>query len=153
MAELKGYFFDSTEDDERLYQAADLARFMSPIIGDGFSNTTEYDDWKTTTKKDMDIEVGTGAAYYDGYMAYNESSKTLTHDTADPNNDRIDRVVIRFDNSPDVRKNSLVIKKGTPDKSPTKPGLKSTDYVEELGVANVLIKAGKSYIDDEEITD
>lgn len=150
MAE-RGYFFDSTEQDQRFYQAADFARFFAPIIGNGFSNTTQYADLEVTAKNNMDIQVGAGLAYHNGYMYENDSAKTLTHDIADPDNDRIDRVVVRFDNDPAVKDYYSYIKKGSPGGGA--PSLESNQYVTELAIAQVLIHAGQSYIEQSDITD
>lgn len=151
MAE-KGYFFDSTEDDKRIYQAADLARFFAPIIGNGFSNTPNLPDLEVKAKSNMDISVGAGQVYMNGYMYENDSTMTLTHDIADPDNDRIDRVVVRFDNNPEKRQFYAYIKKGTAGED-NPPSLTNDDYVTEISVAKVKINAGKSYIEDGDITD
>lgn len=152
MAE-KMFFFDSTEDDERIYNAADFARFHHQIIGNGVSNTEDLPDLEVKAEDDMDISLGAGYMFANGYLYENTSSMTLTHDTADSDNDRIDRVIIRFDSNPEERTIKAVIKKGTPDSSPNPPSLKRDDYIYEMSVAQVRIKAGKSYIEDSEITD
>lgn len=150
MAE-RGYFFDSTQNDQHVYQAADLARFFAPIIGNGFSNTTQYADLEVTAKTNMDIQVGAGLAYHNGYMYENDSALTLTHDIADPNNDRIDRVVVRFDNDPAVKEYYSYIKKGSPGGGA--PSLESNNYVAELAIAQVIVRAGQSYVEQADITD
>lgn len=147
------YFFDSTEDDERIYQAADFARFHNQIIGSGVSNTKELPDLEVTAKNNMDVGLGAGYMFANGYMYELTETMNLKHDVADPDNDRIDRVVIRFDNNPENREIKAVIKKGTPAGSPTPPSLTRDNYIYEMSVAQVRIKAGKSYVEDDEITD
>lgn len=151
MAE-KGYFFDSTEDDKRIYQAADFARFHEQIIGNGVSNSKDLPDLEVTAKDNMDVELGAGYMFANGYMYENDSSMKLKHDTADPDNDRIDRVVVRFDSDPEERKITARIKKGKAgDDNP--PSLTRDEYVYEMSVAQVKIHAGQSYVEDDDITD
>jgi len=149
----KSYFFDSTEDDQRIYQAADFARFHAQIIGNGVSNTTNLPDLTVSAKTNMDVSLGAGYMFANGYMYENSSTMNMKHDIADPNNDRIDRIVIRFDNDPAERKIYAVIKKGTAARNPAPPSVSRTSYVHEMSVAQIRIKAGKSYIEQSEITD
>lgn len=147
------YFFDSTEDDERIYQAADFARFHAQIIGNGVSNTKDLPDLEVTAKNNMDVGLGAGYMFANGYMYELTETMNLKHDVADPNNDRIDRVVIRFDNNPEKREIKAVIKKGTPAHSPVPPTLTRDNYIYEMSVAQVRIIAGKSHIEQYQITD
>ncbi|MFU0790643.1 MAG: Structural protein [Virgibacillus proomii] len=147
------YFFDSTSDDQRIYQAADFARFHAQIIGNGVSNTANLPDLEVTAKTNMDVALGAGYMFANGYMYENDSTMTLKHVIADPVNDRIDRVVIRFDNNPSERRIYAYIKQGVPAKSPTPPSLQRDEYIYEMSVAQVRIKAGKSFIEQSQITD
>jgi len=147
------YFFDSTSDDQRIYQAADFARFHAQIIGNGVSNTANLPDLEVTAKTNMDVALGAGYMFANGYMYENDSTMTLKHVIADPVNDRIDRVVIRFDNNPAERRIYAYIKQGVPAKSPTPPSLQRDEYIYEMSVAQVRIKAGKSFIEQSQITD
>lgn len=147
------YFFDSTADDRRNYQAADLARYHAQIIGNGVSNTASLPDLEVTARTNMDIALGAGYMFANGYMYENDSTMTLTHAIADPNNDRIDRVVICFDNDPAERRIYAYIKTGVPGNNPTPPSLQRDNYVFEMSVAQVRIIAGKSFIEQSEITD
>lgn len=147
------YFFDSTSDDQRIYQAADFARFHAQIIGNGVSNTANLPDLEVTAKTNMEIALGAGYMFANGYMYENDSTMTLKHVIADPTNDRIDRVVIRFDNNPAERRIYAYIKQGVPAKNPTPPALQRDEYIYEMSVAQVRIKAGKSFIEQSQITD
>src|SRR5699024_9011136 len=147
------YFFDSTEADERIYDAADFARFHHQIIGNGVSNTQNLPDLEVSAGDNMEINLGAGYCFANGYLYQNDSTKTLEHDIADTENDRIDRVIIRFDNNPEERTIKARILKGTPDSNPMPPEITRDNYIHDMSVAQVLIKAGKSYIEDDEITD
>src|SRR5699024_7783552 len=150
------YFFDSTEDNKRIYNADDFARFHSQIIGNGVSNTESLPDLEVTAGANMEVNLGAGYMFANGFMYENDSTKTLEHDVADNDNDRIDRVVIRFDRNPDLKEregNKAIILKGAPDSNPKPPEVVREGYIYDMSVAQVRIIAGKSFIEDEEITD
>lgn len=149
----KMYFFDSTEGDERIYNASDFARFHHQIIGDGVSNTKDLPDLEVTAQNNMNVGLGSGYCFANGYLYENTSTLTLTHDTADSNNDRIDRVVIRFDANPEESSIKAVILKGTPANNPVPPALTRDNYIYEMSVAQVRIIKGKSFIEQSQITD
>ncbi|GGB41784.1 hypothetical protein GCM10011409_19170 [Lentibacillus populi] len=149
----KSYFFDSTADDQRIYQAADFARFHAQIIGNGVSNTANLPDLEVTAKTNMDVALGAGYCFANGYMYENDSTKTLTHTIADPTNDRIDRIVICFDNNPAERRIYAYVKQGVPAANPVPPGIKRDNYIFEMSVAQVRIIKGKSFIEQSQITD
>ncbi len=147
------YFFDSTADDQRIYQAADWARFHAQIIGNGVSNDPNLPNLEVTAKTNMDIALGAGYMFANGYMYGNDSTMTLNHSIADPNNDRIDRIIICFDNNPSQRRIYAYVKEGVPGANPAPPSLQRDDYICEMSVAQVRIIAGKSFIEQSEITD
>lgn len=149
----RSYFFDSVQGDQRIYNAADFARFHAQIIGNGVSNTASLPDLSVSAKQDMTVTLGAGYMFVNGYMYENTSNLDLTHDIADPTNDRIDRIVIRFDSEPAVRRNYATIKKGNPASNPVPPALTRNDYIFEMSVAQVRIIAGKSFIEQSQITD
>lgn len=147
------YFFDSTQDDQRIYQAADFARFHAQIIGNGVSNTANLPDLEVTAKTNRNVALGAGYMFAKGYMYENDSTRTLTHAIADPTNDRIDRIVIAFDNNPAERRIYAYVKQGVPGASPTPPSLQRDSYVFEMSVSQVRIIAGKSFVEQSEIDD
>ncbi|GAA5417702.1 hypothetical protein Pryu01_02777 [Paraliobacillus ryukyuensis] len=149
----RSYFFDSTETDKLEYNAADLARFHAQIIGNGVSNTASLPDLTVTEKQNMTVTLGAGYAFANGYMHENTTAMDLTHETAEPDQDRIDRIIICFDTNPEQRRTYTYIKKGIPGKSPVAPTLTRDSYIYELSVAQVLIEAGKSYVEQYQIID
>ncbi|WP_078597110.1 hypothetical protein [Evansella clarkii] len=147
MAELSR-FFNSVTGDERTYQAEDFAQFFKNFLGNGF-----FEGLRVSANNSMNTILGPGAGFIEGHEYTNTSSLTLTHDPADPNNDRIDRVVLRLDRDIDARHIKAHVKKGTTGSSPEPPSLTRNDYVYELSLAQVRITTGKSFIDDSQITD
>ena len=147
---MRMYFLDSTEDKKHEYNQNDFARFHNQIIGTGVS---DVDSLTVSAKNNMEIALSTGWIFANGFSLEIENTKTLEHDVAHPDNDRIDRVIVRFDSNPEGLDFYPVIKKGTPAKDPVAPDLTRDNYIYEMSVAQVLIKAGKSYVEDDEITD
>src|SRR5699024_2562869 len=132
------------------YNQNDFARFHNQIIGTGVS---DVDSLTVSAKNNMEIALSTGWIFANGFSLEIENTKTLEHDVAQPDNDRIDRVVVRFDTNPEGLDFYPVIKKGTPAKDPVPPSLTRDNYIYEMSVAQVLIKAGKSYVKDSEMTE
>jgi hypothetical protein len=155
----RGYFFNDIyqgPDKEPIYQkyqAADFARFFAQIVGNGVSNTPDLPDLSVRVKQNMNVLLDAGYAFANGHMYANTAAMDLVHDTAEPDVDRIDRVVIRFDTTPTICKAFAYIKKGTPSASPVPPSLQRDSLVYELSVAQVRIVAGKSFIEQYQITD
>lgn len=147
------YFFNSTENDQRIYQAQDFARFHHQIVGNGVSNDKNKANLSVKPKKDMNVTMGAGYMFINGYLYENTTAKDFTIDTADAGSDRIDRVIIRFDNNPEERRIYAFILKGTPGDEPKPPQLTRSGYIYDMSVAQILIKAGQSFIESEDITD
>ena len=147
------YFFDSTKDDKRIYQAADFARFHHQIIGNGVSNDANKPNLKVEENKNLDVHLGAGYMFANGYMYENTATKTLKVDTASSTNDRIDRVIIRFDSNPEERKIYATIKKGTASANPSPPPVERSNYIHEMSVAQIRVKKGSSIITQSQITD
>ncbi|MCP3026598.1 hypothetical protein [Halobacillus sp. A5] len=146
----RNYFLDG---DNVTYQAADFARFYAQIIGDGVSNTKTLADFEVQEKENMVTRLAAGYAFAKGFMYENTSVLDLEHEIADPDQDRIDRIVLRFDNDPEVMEFFAYVKKGSPADTPVPPDLTRNSTVHELSVAQVRIAAGKSFIEQSQITD
>ncbi|WP_213083932.1 hypothetical protein [Rossellomorea marisflavi] len=150
----RSYFFNTPDGGAPVtYSAEDFARFHAQIIGNGVSNTPDLDDLQVIEKTNMTVSLLAGYAFANGYMYENTSALDLTADVANTTYDRIDRVVIRFDNTPTERRVYAYIKKGTPAANPVPPAMYRGDSVFELSVAQILVVAGKSYVEQSQITD
>ena len=102
----------------------------------------------------MESTVNAGSAFIEGYEYRNTEALNLTHDAADTTNNRIDRVVVRLDRSPQAEVPiRVLIRKGNPSSTPVPPVLIRDLYIYEISLAKVLIEAGKSFIETSQITD
>lgn len=109
--------------------------------------------FKVEASEGMLITVKPGSAVINGVTAMEETTRTLTVQSSDTTYDRIDTVVLRYNNDISVRSIDLYVLEGTPAATPTPPTLtRQTDYY-ELGLANLYIPVNSAVISDERITD
>lgn len=140
------------------YTAADLNQRDKDFITNGVLTSSDLIVSQTDTPA-MEIKV-TGASlgasggncWIDGYKIYNDSNVTLTIDTADASNPRIDLVVIGIDITtvPDYTPVLQVIK-GTPSASPVAPIAPGNLICVDL--AEIYVGAGVTTITNSNITD
>lgn len=135
---------------DRTYLAEDFAAYFSSFIGNGV-----FPDPSTglqlTAGTGMQVSLGSGKAWINGYYYVNTSACLFTLDTADGVLNRIDSVVIRWDKT--ARSITATVKKGAYAVTPAAPSLIRTEDVYELEVAEVSISAGSTSISQSDITD
>lgn len=153
MTETSG-FFNSLDPNnpDRVYDASFFSQFFKYFIPDGVS-VQGGGLTVTASGTSMVSTVANGAAFIQGYNYNNDAPLLLTHSTADPTYDRIDRIVARLDRTEGVRAINVVIKQGTPAASPVEPTLQNDAYIVELPIARVLITHALSTISQAKITD
>jgi hypothetical protein len=150
----KSFFFDGTAEDPRSYSASDYANYFHQFLSNGvFKKETGSNLGITASGTDMTVSLGTGNAFINGYMYENDSALTLTHDVAEATLDRIDRIVLRLDKTAANRYIRAFVKKGTADSAPVAPTLQQDAFVYEIAIAQVRITAGKSFIEQTQVTD
>lgn len=146
-------FFDTTPDDPREYPASQFAEYFSKFLTNGILNggTNLQVSCPGT---DMSVSIAPGYAWINGYLyRICGSNLSLTVSDADAANDRIDRIVLRLDTTLANRYIKAFVIKGTPAAVPEAPALVRNDNVYEISLAQVLVVAGRSYIDGTQITD
>ena len=140
----------SGEEYDRTYKAEDLAEYFSSFIANGvFPNPST--NLQVMSTGNMDISIGTGKAWINGYYYSNTENMTKTLNVADGTLDRIDLVVLRLDLT--KRLMQIDIKVGTTASNPTTPELTRTDSIYELGLASIYIASGVTSIRQANITD
>lgn len=152
----RSMFFDAVVAGDRSYDAASLAALLRAVVQrDGV--VYGYGGGLAVAAMDpasMNVTVATGAAFVQGRMfEVHTAGETLAIGAADPTNPRIDRIVVKLDNSSAVRSASLAVKAGTPAASPTPPALQRDGTVWELSLAQVYVAAGATSISAGNITD
>lgn len=146
-------------------------RLLSKIAGNqnaGIINSTDFEVTENgTPNMTLDVAAGDIVIPYQDYIfhAWSDAEEAITIPTADPSNDRIDRIVAYIDlavvddtdsNNPDALKIGVV--EGTPAGSPVRPNDAAVES--EIGAGNpfvdladVLVDNGVTSITDSKITD
>lgn len=145
-------FFDSTLDDIREYSAEEYSEYFRMVLTNGIYNggTNLQVSAKGSSLKTI---VADGYAMINGYLYKVKDGVELTHDTADVNYDRIDRVVLRWDVREESRFIKAIVLKGVASEHPVEPTLTRTDEIYELSLAQVVVKAGSNNISGANVTD
>ena len=147
-------FFDSTADDERVYQQSDIADYWGSFLKSGVIHHNFVPNLKVFAYgNNRKIYVEPGKAIIDGHLYINGANLDKDIDEPDSLLGRIDRVVLRFDNTIDNRFIKVFIKKGETSESPIPPELTRTEEIYELSLAQISIVAGKSFVEQSDIVD
>lgn len=154
MAEQSG-FFDAhliNGEYDRVYLAEHFAKYFASFIGNGiFGGKSNELMVQQKDNADMSVRVLTGQAWINGYWYENNDELSLAIDVADGVLNRIDLIVLRWNNSERVIR--LAVKKGTSATSPSVPVIQRNADFYELKLAQVYVKAGTTKITQADITD
>ena len=101
----------------------------------------------------MTVLVQPGFSVVDGGLCKEDEVRTLSVTAADAIYDRIDTVVLRWNENVDVRTADLYVLAGTPAETPVRPALQRNDSIYEIGLADVFITHGIATITGDKITD
>lgn len=154
MAEWSGFFNAIKTGDtwDRVYLAEDLAAFFSPLIRDGvFAGKSDGLQVIPSQPLGMSVQVSQGQAWIAGYSYINDAYLSIPIDPADGSLNRIDRIVIQWDNS--ERKISAVCKKGIPAINANPPSIQNDANIKELCIAEISVLAGLTSVREQHITD
>lgn len=139
-------FFNSVNND-RVYDASDVARFLSKFFTNGVFNN----GLAVSSNDNMTVSVATGNANINGYVYENTESLTLDIDDADSELNRIDSVIVRLDLT--NRQITTMILTGLTATTPSQPTITRTGAVYDLRLANISVPAEATRITTEMITD
>ncbi|MBP2202260.1 hypothetical protein J3E07_001701 [Methanococcus voltae] len=144
--------FDSVGADERLYSAEDFADFFKMFVSNGVSGL--YDNLKVSANgQNMKTSISAGTAMINGKYYKNTEAIEFSHTPLSPGQNRIDRIVLRLDNSESNRNIKLMLLTGTLSDNPQPPILTRNKNTYELSLAQVKITGGKNYLTAEDIID
>jgi hypothetical protein len=101
----------------------------------------------------MTVLVQSGFAVVDGGLCKEDEVRTLSVTAADAIYDRIDTIVLRWNENVDVRTADLYVLAGTPAETPIRPTLQRGSSIYEIGLADVFITHGIATITEDKITD
>lgn len=135
-----------TAEDERHFNKL---RYKNGI----FIESTSNSDLQVVPGNGMSVVVKPGGCHIEGALGYNDNDITLNLDPSNSSLPRIDRVVLRFNTSVDVRSIMVYVKTGTMSSNPQPPELTQQDNLYELGLADITIPKGATYISATNIRD
>lgn len=146
-----GYFYNSVEGD-RKYNGNSVNQSKRPFYRDGvFAGHLEV----TAKGGGMAVIVAggekTGFAWINAHTIQNTTPLTLDISQASGTLNRIDRVVLRNDET--ERKPSIYVLEGAFSSAPVAPELTNTDSIQEKCLAQIYVKAGAVEITQADITD
>lgn len=147
-------FFNSAHGDKRTHQASDIAKYWQQILTNGIFHLDQVPKLKVTAStNDMRVTIEPGSANINGYFYFNDADMFKFIEGADALLDRIDRVVLRWDNTIEHRYIKVFVLKGVPSSNPVPPQLTRTEDIHELSLAQVRVRAGKSFIEQSDMVD
>lgn len=151
---VKGYFYNATNlnDKERMYNGQDMNEDKAPFYKEGvvFGHLQVTADGESMAVK-VDGGARTGYAYINLHTVHNTTPLELTVSGSSGTLPRIDRVILRNDES--ERKPSIFILEGTFSSNPQPPELTNNDVIQEKCLAEIYVAAGAVAITQADITD
>ena len=137
-------FFNSKNHD-RLYNAEQLSSIFDGVITDGiFQSIGDAFFVHSLTTSDNTVLVGTGRAWFDRTWILNDSPYAVTLDPSSSALGRIDAVVLDIDKTENVRKNSIMLLKGTYSESPQRPTLIKESRHKQYPLCYITVPVGSS---------
>ena len=137
-------------DHDRVYKAEDWAWYFATFIANGVFPKPS-DGLQVIAYSGMEIKVNAGYAFINGYAFRNPASHTITLDTAEGAQNRVDSVVVRWDLP--QRDIYLAVLKGTPSAKPQATAVTRTTEIWELALADIYVGKGVTAIRTANITD
>lgn len=153
MAEISK-FFNSAPGDPRTYQASDFADYFGSVLSTGLLHTDNIPALEVKCEgTDLRTYVTPGKAIMQGYLYENTSNLYLEHALPEPTLDRIDRIVLRLDKRNQSRFIKLFVKQGTASSNPVPPNLQRDDFIYELSLAQIRVRANTSTLNPADLID
>lgn len=150
---VRGYFYNATSlnDKEHMYNGQDMNEDKAPFYKEG----VVYGQLGVTAGEGMTVKVDggsrTGYAYINLHTIHNTTVLELTVSQASGTLPRIDRVILRNDET--ERRPSIFILEGAYSSNPQPPALTNTDVIQEKCLAEIYVAAGAVEITQANITD
>lgn len=138
-------FYNSLNGDRR-YNAEQFGEIFDGILRDGIIPSIGQLFAVTTANNGMQINVGTGRAWFNHTWNKNDSIMVLTVPLSDVTRSRYDAVVLEVNANDEIRTNSIKIVQGEPLVNPVKPVLVNTAKVHQYPLAYIKVEPGAEVI-------
>ena len=127
---------------DREYQASDFADYLDSMLSSGLINTDDIPGVIVSVESGtLNTIVSPGKAIIKGHSYKNTTPLTLTHNIPEATLNRIDRIVLRWDTRNQSRFIRAFVKEGLPSATPIAPVLQRDNFIYELSLAQILIRA------------
>lgn len=113
----------------------------------------EQNAFKVTSLGTMNVVVKPGICHINGALAWQDTDFDVAISPAHATLNRKDIIVLRLDDTEDVRAIEIIKKEGSPSSVPTAPTLIRQDNIYELQLAEITINAKVEGITDADISD
>ena len=156
-----GYPFDSivTYDEhgnpsyDRAVSSKPLKTLISKLFSTGVMPNPSNNLQVFEGIEGMTVIVKAGFCVIEGGLKLEEEDRTLEIQAADTTYDRIDTVVMRWNNNDAVRLCDLYVVEGVPSANPTRPALTREGSIYEIGLADVFVPKNSTVVAQYRITD
>lgn len=148
----KYLFFNSTQTDRRKHQASDIADYWQSFLRSGVITQDNDIALKVVAKTNRKVGLNNGRALIFGHLYVQEDTE-LTIPEPHATLNRIDRIVLRFDNTIENRYIKAFVLRGVASATPTAPELTRNSEVHEISLAKINVTAGKSTVVQADIVD
>lgn len=129
---------------DRQYNANDYCDNLAVVISTGVLRSAD-DDLKVTANG-LNLTVAAGRAWIKGHYYFNDSAYALPAVVPPTGGTRIDRVVLRFNNTITVRSITLQYLTGVAANDPVAPALTRTDTIYEICLAEIAVSANATNV-------
>lgn len=146
-------FFNSAAGDTRTYQASDFAEYFGDVLSTGLLHTDETPALEVHVGSGLTTVVSPGKALMQGYGYQNTSDLVLEHSLPETDLDRIDRIVLRLDKRNQSRFIKVFVIQGEPSTDPIAPELTRDEFIYELSLAQVVVRANTSSLVSADLID
>lgn len=152
-SEITGYNDDGSPIYDRAADSTILASMMHRFFADGIiRDDAGVIGFEVTQTGSMVVNISPGFVIIQGRCGDLQSQESLTLEAADANLARIDTVVLRRNLDNAYRNIDIYVVKGEAALTPSAPALTRNQTIYELGIANIYVGAGASYIAQANIT-
>lgn len=135
------------------YSQPQFAEVLEKIFTNGvFTDVDNELEVVETDPVALAVRVNTGEGWINGFWYQNTAYLTKSLAAADPDDPRIDRIIIRLDTVTNL-KISIEVLTGVAAAVPEAPTLTTTAATYEISLAQVAVAAEATSVDDEDITD
>lgn len=151
---MRSLFFNSAPGDPRTYQASDLAWYFNLALSTGLIHTDNVPAMQVRCEgTDLRTYIEPGTAIMQGYAFENTANEFMQHALPEATMDRIDRIVLRLDKRNQSRWILPFVKQGVADASPVPPALQRDNFVYELSLAQIRVRANTASLNPADLID